>query len=250
MLSTAFSKTLNLEWNVSPQVEQVSQYMIMVSDTTPIDLGNGAYNYDTSKLSTSTSTQITVSDTVVNYITIMAYNVKGWGPVAMEIKNTPNRVMAVEETLAINPITGQNSLKVSIRDDAGRYVLMQASDDLQVWEEYGKFIVGFYDIYVEYVPIDRPRRFFRYSYVQSQIVAPNILIEQPVEDIIVPVIEQPIAAQPIETFMAPKKPTQIIPVRKDKKQSIKYKKTANKFVNKKKPTGRYTSLWQRIKDSL
>ena len=225
LISPCFSKVINLEWDANPIEQNVSTYFVMIGGETPIYKGDNTYVYDTYKYSETTSTQIEVSDTKVSYITIMAYGNGVWSSSAPEIKHTPNRVMKIEEILANDPNTNQLSLKVSIIDDIGRYVLMESSDDLVIWGEYGKFIIGENDIFVKYVAIDRPRRFFRYSYVAASTVVPFIA-ESPTP------VQQIAAAQPIEHFVAPKKPKQVIKTRKNKHANISRKTWAERRKRK------------------
>jgi len=214
-ISSMFGEILKLEWDANPTDQVVTQYKILISDSTPIDLGGGVYNYDTYVSTSSTNTSFVVSDTQVTYMTIMAYNAKGWSPVSTEVKNTPYRVMSIQESIANNPANGVLSLKYTITDDAGSYILVEASDDLIVWEVYGRYIIEFGDIHTEYIPIDRPRRFFRSSYItgtQGQSTISAYEYQAP--------IEVEVTTEPPEVFTAPKKPKQTIPKRKNKHETI------------------------------
>lgn len=174
-----FSKTINLSWDANPVTENVTTYFIMVSSATPIKTGD-TYTYDIGKFSDITSTQITVSDASVSYITIIAYNGR-WGASSSEVKHTPDRVMTNMASIGPNPVTGIVELKFTIFADAGRYISIETSSNLIDWVEYDRIIIGFYDVYVEYIPLTPTNRFFRSRYIPyvPAIMEPLIIIDPP-----------------------------------------------------------------------
>jgi hypothetical protein len=194
---SSYSKVLNLQWNANVATENVTNYCIFISDTTPILTSTNVYQYDSYVYSSTTTTSVTVSDTATTYMLIVAYN-GIWGNPSSEIKNTPNRGISNTYAIEPNPSTGISSFRYSIIGDAGSYISVETSPDLVNWTEYQKIIIASNDIYNIYFPLTPPKLFFRSSRV----------VYVPPAAPISPMMESIVSTQVV--------PTQTIPIRPKK----------------------------------